>query len=781
MRVTFGKKTLLLTGLAAGAILSVPAGAQESGEGGVSPPAASAYDETIVVTARRRDETLFETPSTVTAVSGQTLRDSGVSDIQSIIALTPNAVIQSDPSNFNTYINIRGIRQSDVQAEPNFGLYRNGIFNGGQRSNLGPMVDVERVEVLRGPQGGLYGRSAVGGAVNVVYAMPKDKLGGYASARYGRYQRAELEGAINLPVSDDFALRAAGWFFDQNKGEFYNVTLDQEVDKSRSSGVRLSARYAPGDDLEILWSGEYSRGSGPATRSFAPDGVTNFLVTSAPETPRTIARDTPSHSRSRTYYLSQTINYDSDIGRFSLLAAYRNYKLTGTDDQDGTAIAPTDAPLALRQRLDRAEGIKNGYVEALWSSNGDGPLGWIAGASYFRERFDFSRIITTTMDFDALADPVNATIACGALLGGSFTPGDPTCQTIPGGPSVAFVTSPFPAIGVRSGQGGLPSLGSQINTEAFSAFAELTYDIGDALSVTGGLRYTHDIKKLDYDQSGLAVDPLSDAYLSALFANVLPAYSLKVRRTFDNWAPSLNIRYQASPSVNLYANYSTGFRPGGFNTTSTTPQFVPYDQEDASNYELGFKGLWMNGKLGLNLAFFYMTQSNLVLSQNDPIAPPQFGFSYLANVGDARTWGQEAELFARVANGLDVAVSVGHLDAKFTGGASNGVSVKGSLIPFSREWTLNGRIAAEVPVSNRVNFVANANWRLEFGGVLLDQIDYENLSKLDLTAGFKFGDVRVVGYVNNLFNDRVVEFIFGNGLQSLSRGRTYGAEVSFTF
>lgn len=781
MRMMFGRKAILLVGLAAGAIPAVSAVAQETESDGSTSPSASAYDGAIVVTARRRDESLFETPSTVTAVSGQTLRDSGVSDIQSIIAMTPNAVIQGDPSNFNTYINIRGIRQSDVQAEPNFGLYRNGVYNGGHRSNLGPMIDIERVEVLRGPQGGLYGRSAVGGAVNVVYAMPKDELGGYASFRYGRYQRAEVEGAINLPVSNDFAVRAAGWLFDQNKGEFYNVTLDEELDKSRSSGIRLSARYTPGDDLEIIWSTEYSRNTGPATRTFAPNGVTNFLVTSAPETPRTIARDTPSHSRSRTYYLSQAINYESDAGRFSLLAAYRNYKLNAVDDQDGTAFAPTDAPLALQQRMDRAEGIENGYVEALWSSNGDGPFHWIAGASYFRERFDFSRTITTSIDFNALADPVNATIACGALLGGSFTPGDPTCLTIPGGPSVAFVTSPFPAIGVRSGRGGLPSLGTQIDTEAVSGFAELTYDITEALSVTGGLRYTRDIKKLDYDQSVIAADPLSDDYLAALFVNVLPSYALNDRQTFSNWSPSVSVRYKANESINLYANYSTGFRPGGFNTTSTTPQFVPYDQEDASNYELGFKGLWLNGKVGLNLAFFYMTQGNLVLSQNDPIAPPQFGFSYLSNIGDARTWGQEAELFAKVADGLDVAVSVGHLDAKFTNGTPNGVSVKGDLIPFSREWTLNGRIAADVPVSNRVHFVANANWRLEFGGVLLDGIAYENLSKLDLTAGFKIGDVRVVGYVNNLFNDRVAEFIFANDSQSLSRGRTYGAEVSFTF
>ncbi|HZZ36276.1 MAG TPA: TonB-dependent receptor, partial [Caulobacteraceae bacterium] len=559
-----------------------------------------------------------------------------------------------------------------------------------------------------------------------------------------------------------------------------NVTLGKELDKHRDEGGRLSVRYDAGGPFTATWMAEYQETSGPSARTYAPNGVTNFLTPSPPETFRTIRRDTDQHAETRQTYLSQDLAYQTDIGRFNLLAAYRNYKLTAVEDQDATAIDPADAPLSLRQVLDRDERIENFYGELLWTGE-RGPVSWVAGASYFNETFDFARTFSTSIDFNALADPFYGTIACGALLGGSFNPGDPTCQTIPGGPSLAFFTSPFPAIGVRTGRGGLPVKGTTIKTRAYSAFVELNYKLTDALTLIGDLRYTNDRKSLHYAQVILPTDPLSDPYLAALFANVLPPFTLDSRSTFGNWAPSVGFKYRASANVNLYGVISTGFRAGGFNTTSTSPSLIPYGQEDATNYELGMKTQWLDGRLGLNLAVFYMQQRNLVLAQSDPLAPPQFGFTYLANIGDARTYGVEFEGVARFTSWLSGAASVGYLDPKFTKGSSFGTSVKGQRIPYTRTWTFNARLNADIPLADDWRLVGDVNWRVERGGVLTTTRKLDDLDKLDLTGGIAKGGLRVVGYIDNATDDHVTEFLFNNGAEAVSYGRTYGVEVSYKF
>lgn len=200
-----------LAGLIGGAAPGSVVLAAEAGEG--------ASVETVVVTARRREEALQEVPVTVTAVQGDQLRKSGITELRDIVALIPNAVIQDNPESYNVFVNIRGMRIVDVQAEPNVGLYRNGMYMGGHRANLGAQVDVSRVEVLRGPQGGFYGRSSVGGTVDIIYATPQSTFGGYAKATIGSYEQTRLEGAVNMPINDQSALRITGWSFNQAKSE----------------------------------------------------------------------------------------------------------------------------------------------------------------------------------------------------------------------------------------------------------------------------------------------------------------------------------------------------------------------------------------------------------------------------------------------------------------------------------------------------------------------------------------------------------------------------------
>lgn len=711
--------------------------------------------EEMVVTARRRSETLFNVPASVSAISGDALRDAGISDMKDVIALIPNAVIPTNPDNSNTYVNIRGIRQADLYAEPNFGLYRNGIFYGGSRSNLGSQVDVERIEVLRGPQGGLYGRNALGGAINVIYATPTDEFGGYARASYGRYDRTELEGAINAPVNSKFSTRMAGWWFNQEKGEYYNETLHQEIDKGYDKGLRFSAKAQATEDLSILWVAEYQKTEGPALRAYAPNGVLNDVALgtnrSDPESYRTIHQDTPSRATSETYYVSQNIAYETDIGLFNLLASYKDYDHHSIQDADYTDFAPTTLG-ALQRVMKGSESTNDFYVEGLWTSKEDMPLTWIAGVSYFDETFDYSRVYDTTLNI----------------------------APFPGAPA---------GYSVVSGSAGLPLPGTSIKTKSISTFAELTYHFTDDLSVFGGLRWTQDKKTLNFAQGIIpGSDPAVNGYLAALFGSAAPSYKLHDAPKFHFLAPSTGINYKATENVNLYALYSTGFRAGSFNASTSDPAFVPYGQESAKNYEVGVKTQWLDGKLGLNLAAFIMDQKDLVVQFDDP-NDNTYGYYYLGNAGDARTYGVEFEGFARIAPWLTGAASVGYLHDRFTKGlqypgTSYEFDLTGTKIPYTRDWTMNVRLDAKYPVSDKLTLVGSAAVREEIGGILDPslQTPYENLTKIDLTGGVVInGSTRLTAFVNNLLDDRIVEFEYYAGPVSTSYGRTFGVQVSHDF
>lgn len=738
-----------------------------------TPPAAEpdATSETpvekVTVTARRRSQTLFDVPASVTVIGGDTLKKNGVSDIKSIIALTPNAVVPQDPQSFNTFINIRGIRQVDVQAEPNFGLFRNGIFNGGQRTNLGVFVDIERVEILRGPQGGLYGRNAVGGAVNVIYAMPTDEFGGYVAGKAGRYGRTDLEGAINVPISESFAMRAAGWYFNQDEGEMFNDALGEEIDAFNNQGGRLSARADLSDTLSVTWTAEYQEADTPSRRTYAPNGVPFVLggCCSTPETIKRIHRDSPNRNENNSTFLSQDVRWETSWGTLNLLAAHREYELNGTEDLDGTTFGPETSPFNVRQVQNRAEAINNDYVELLWVSPEDQRLSWVAGISYFDETFDFNRTLISTVHSDLLDFFIGGFYAGGGVPGiysGNFAfPG--ATSTLPGG--------------------------TTIGTESFSTFAEFTYKVTPKFDVLASLRYTNDKKMLNLSQAYVPTNGgnIVDTYFAIVNSFFLASFDLNTVSEFDNWSPGVGFSYRHSDTLNFYGVIQTGFRAGGFSTTTATAANVPYDQEEAINYELGAKSLWFGGKLGVNLAVFDMEQSNLAVFQLEP-PPNPFGLGYYKNIGHARTYGAEAEAFARLADWLTARASVGWLDTKITEGDPAGVASPiilgpGDAIPQTRKWTVNLLFDVDQPIDNDLRLVSAINWRLEYGGEQAgnELRPYDDLNKLDVRLGLAMGSTRLVAYVDNAFDDRVTEFEFFSGQITPNYGRTFGVQASTEF
>ena len=749
--VTFAS-SLLMAATAVAAPPPAPTGARDSSKARSS----DTLDE-IVVTAQRRHQSEFDVPLSVSAISGQSLQAAAITSIKSIVRMVPNANVTENPQGYDTYISIRGITQSDANAEANFGAYRNGVFTGGHLVNLGPQIDVERVEVLRGPQGGLYGRDAVGGTINVIYAMPKpgDGTSGYVSASYGNKQRTQVDGAITLPINDRIATRTTAWYIDQGQGDYYNITLHNYVDRRKDEGLRFSLAAKISDPLSFLGTVEYQKNNDPGLRTYAPNGVKNGpFVTSPAETPTTVQRDTDSRLASTQLFASGRFRYELPGGSLSLQSAYRDYRIDLALDQDHTALPPTAGPLVLRQVGAWSNSIKQYLVDAYWQSDATGPLTSQAGVSYLHEDYAVGQIYTSSLDT--------------AFLGGFGVPN----------------------LGVITGAAGIPNLGSAITTHSFAGFVDLGYALTKSLTITGVVRYTQDDESLGWSQ-GIIQSATSPPYalpiVLGLFSSQVPTFALTAHDTYRYTSPSVNLQYKLDPHVNLYALYSTGFRPGGYNTTVTSPTEIPYGQETAKNYEAGFKSRWLDGRAALNVSVFRMDQNDLTIQQTDLLST--LNFTYLANVGRARTDGYEIEAMIRPIRSLTASLSLGHLSSKYTRGLVNAgtpqqVDLTGRPLSGVRPWTMNAQLEYDTPISSTVRFTGLVSARRESGGAIGNNSDYplQALTLLDLGASFTFArNTEVTIYDHNATNNVIPLFVYATGDVGTNIGRRFGLRVTEKF
>lgn len=712
--------------------------------------ASAGNPDAIVVTARRRAEILTEVPATLSVVDGSLLRDQGVSNIREIVGLVPNAVIQDSPNNLNTFINIRGMQLVNTQAEPNVGVYRNGLYAGGHRQSLGAQVDIERVEVLRGPQGGFYGRSSVGGTVDVIATMPKSEFGGYVRASYGSYRRSELEAAINVPLADSVAVRVTGWRFNQARSEMKNETLQEYIGKSRDQGVRGTIRLTPTSNFSIEALGEYEEFDGPSLISFSPNGVSGNGLTFQPskqETYNVVYRDTPSQSHKSNAYFFVKSNLDAGFANFAVNGSYREYRFRGSYDLDQTDLGP---PYNIKGVAEPRDKVEDTYLEALISSSKDGPFTWMIGGSYFKEDYAYNVTNSFIMNIDAVT---------GLPLG----------------------------LGVQTIPVGAPQPGTTITTDSRSVFATASYEITDKWTLSGGLRYNSDKKRLNFLSGILPIANPVLAYVANVgFSSIFPTYNLKSEATFNFTSPTVTLRYMPNEDLNFYVTYGTGFRPGAFNLTPVSADTIPYREETAKNYEAGVRAKVMGGKITLSAAVFYMPQDNVLITQSTPLAQ-----SYYANAGTSKTKGLELEVQARPMSWLNGGISLGLLDARFdkatvNAGRPNAFALDDKLLPYTRRGTLNGVINIDKPVQGNLDFVANALFRLEWGGRLGDYVGidkpYPAYHKIDLQGGFQFNKkTRLTVGVKNLLDEHVPQFYFYSGPETVTPGRTFSVDFTHRF
>ena len=697
-----GSAWLIMAGMSA-----LPAAAQEAGSTSDSDQAASAQpgSEPIVVTARRREESLQETPIAISAFSAETLQDRQVTQTSDLERITPSLQFkpagQLSGNSASSVVFIRGIGQLDPTAavDPGVGIYIDEVYVGRAVGGTIEFGDIASVEVLRGPQGTLFGRNTIGGAILVRTREPEfGEFSGNGRFRVGEDDLFEGFAALNLPIGENIAARVSGGF---RKRDGYVIRafdgLDLGNDNSRTLNGAL--RWEPAHNLEVSLRADYTKrkengapfvfaginenapvpaivsvaaGCPGATIPFAPlaPGDPNF---GAPFVPNiddarcandfqalgkyTNGGTADVMSMSEVWGMSGTATLDlSDSITLKSITAYRSTDSRGIRDADNTPflIITTDVGSQSDQ-----------FSQELQLQYDSGPLSGILGAYYFDE--DTNERATVPLSFPP-SPPV-----IGSILAGG-----------PGTRDLQF---------------------SDLETRSIAVFGEASVEVATGLELTGGLRYTEDRKT--YAGTVLNLFPATLPDPDPLPTEAIPEggplfiYDEPFRDTFSALTGSASAKYRFTDWLNAYVSYSRSFKSGGFNTRYNAPppgfEPVPFDEETVDSYEIGAK--MELGDVRLNLAAFNAEYSDIQLVFRQGVVPLLF------NAGKARIRGFEAEAsYHPFGSGLRLDAGMSVLDDKIKSitevpGATATVQ-PGDDLPLTPSFQGNFAVAYEFDLGN---------------------------------------------------------------------------------
>ncbi|GAY22215.1 outer membrane receptor protein [Sphingobium fuliginis] len=727
---------------AGNAFAQAPAGAASD------PKAQGAADSgDIIVTAQRRSESLQKVPIAITAVPLETIENLSLRNIDKVALVTPGLVFDTGYSYTLIYIRGVGDVSPGVGLETPVATYYDGAYLQRITGTAFDLMDVSSVEVLKGPQGTLYGRNATGGAVLVNTANPTQDFGLSGAAEVGRFDHSQIDARLNVPLSDNFAVRFAGRY--RHDGGFLkNVVTGDRVRGKTAYDARIKARWTPTSDLTATMLFEYQREVGTANAAGRQEVQPPFCVGCAASPVAftdfyQVAEDFRRKDRMRSYNANLTVEYDFGQMTLKSLTAYRDVAAGITDDSDHTG-----APLFV---FDASYGGKTFQQDLNLNSSFDGAFNFLAGASYLRD------------------DASQRSLLYGSLFGAPYN----------------GVTRP-----VNRPEGNQAQL-----TKSYSAFAEVYVKPVDRLTVTLGGRYTHDTRYLDSHINALGVQ----------FNNPGGPLDFVQRAKYSKFTPRAVIAYDAGV-VNLYASYTRGFRAGGFNTPSWGPLRAPILPETMDSYELGAKYVSPDGRTRASLALFrYDYKDVLVSIVNNSVrivtnAASARGkgveldvnhrFSDWLTMNAGGTY-----LDAHYTDYPNASQFVYRRDAQgnITGLMVGTVDLSGTRLPRAPKWTAFIGANVEAPLSGdwigRLNIAGRYSSKYLFiagaSGVL--GLDYQSpmfLANMSGGVGPRDGSYELGFYIDNLtdkkyYGDKRTGTLGVSSLPSLPR--TYGLRFKFKY
>lgn len=599
--------------------------------------------DVITVTARKREENIQDTPIAITAFSADDLAKRSLYTLDGIGDYTPNLVFDKGTGgtggSTSTQIYIRGIGQADFlfTTEPGVGIYVDGVYYPRSIGSIMDLVDVERVEVLKGPQGTLFGKNSVGGAISVVSRRPGNEFTGGVEATYGRFNRIDVRANLNIPLVEDKLAASLAFSSHDIDGYVERPLAGDELGGIDSKGVRGQILWTPSDNFDLLLSSDYTRHRDDAIANTLIDvdqtgsliALWNGLVAPAQMTfyddsyissdPFVSNGTGPNFSDLDLWGVSGTATWRVGDLTLKSITAYRNQDAFFGHDSDHSPLTYFEQTVDDQQEQFSQEFQVNG-------SSFGGRLDWVLGALYFHEEgLSTYRIIFAPGLFDAL----------------EMLPAD---IVIPG---LGGMGNPIHPLLDFDG-----AVAAGIDNNSYAAFAHVSFDITDRLSISGGIRYTLDEKGFD-------------SILERFSAGVV-THDVSIEDDWSAWTPKASIDFDLTDNVMTYVSVARGFKSGGFNgrPTNAFVAMQPFDPEYVWTYEAGFKSEFADRRLILNGAMFYSDYTNMQLLS---VAIDEFGgiVALVENAGEAEIKGFELEMNAVPFRDARLDFGVGFLDARY--------------------------------------------------------------------------------------------------------------------
>ncbi len=790
MRLDSTHRTLRrrLSATTAAALLAVPAALWQAPALGEQ-----ASIEEIIVTATKREESIQDIPIAVSAYSGQDLDQRGVVDVYGLQQVSPSVSVYSSNSTSNGgTFRIRGIGTTgnNPGLEAAVGTFIDGIYRSRAGIAFNDMVDIERVEVLRGPQGTLFGKNTSAGAINVISARPSfEETTGYAELAGGNLDTIRLKGAVGGPINDQWAFRIAGSLHNRDKGPYKDVDTGEYYDTRDRWMLKGSLAWRPADNFEALLIADYGeKDEDCCPAAFAIAGPTAAVLQIV--NPNAYIAEDPS---SRLVGTSFEPYEKTEDGGFMLdlawdinenvtaksITGYRDFSVVRAQDWDFTNV-----DLAGEPGQDISETFKNWSQEFQIIGTADN-VDWLVGAYLYSEELRTDE----RLNFGSEAD-LYWNILLGAA-GVPYTPGD-----------------------VQEGEG--YSAAWSTDTEGWALFTHNVWHVTDFFDITVGLRYTKEKKDGTAIINGMAPLPenASDAEILAaasamneplcvrnpvvrvVFAFACDNASWERDRTDKALTGQVALSWAVSDTQNLYASYSRGFKAGGLNhdqqgldatpvlTGGSVSDGIEWKPEEVDAYEIGHKGQFLEDRLTINTALFYMDIKDFQLNTFTGT-----GF-IVGNPGDAKSTGVEVESTWLANPYLTLIAGVTYADAKYK---DNVPDLGGKNLTHAPKWQTSVAAYIDVPVGDKFSLFSNINWawrdKHNTGSDLDPEKEVDAYSLWNGQIGVRTSDQRWEAYLwcTNCFDKDYNALVFDSVLQSgswhtfLGLQRTWGGTLRANF